>query len=640
MTGSPRAGGVFALAALLCGMTGAGGLAAQEAAKTGAPAIETATGATSVAGATPSANPAAAATAEAPAQTAPVDPLLAAIRDRLDGTVRTGSSEREDWTALGAYYRDHAKAPLWVSTDGLTARGLTVAGEIAKADAWGLSATAFDLPDLRSAGAAAASLRASEEIKLGLAILKYARHARGGRLDPAQLSRYFDQKPSLKLAEAVLRDIAAASEPDAYLRALHPRHPQFESLRQALLKARNPKPATAARPDGPDLGVKIADGAVLKAGQEHASVDQLRQRLGIAADDAANANVYDAKLVDAVKAFQREQDLNPSGRLDKATRAALNKERKPAATGSDVQRLIANMERWRWLPENLGDFHVWDNIPEYQTRVMKAGQVIHQARIIVGKPETQTPLFSADMRYVVFHPGWGVPDSIKVKELLPYLRPSQSFFGFDGSDTAVLRRHNLVVSINGQPVDPSKVNWQQVDIRRYQFVQPPGAANVLGVVKFRFPNKHDVYMHDTSQRELFQRGQRTFSHGCVRVDNPRRLAEILLDHDRGMSAAEVGRLITSGPQDNQLELKVRIPVHITYFTAFAEADGSIKSHPDIYGHDARVTAALTGRAMPLEPAPETAPEARREPREPRETKSYTQSSRFDASQIFSGLSGN
>ena len=185
-----------------------------------------------------------------------------------------------------------------------------------------------------------------------------------------------------------------------------------------------------------------------------------------------------------------------------------------------MQRLIANMERWRWMPEHLGEMHIWDNIPEFMTRVFKKGQVIHTAKIIVGKPETPTAVFSANMKFLVFHPEWGVPDSIKVKELAPYLSGGGGFLFFGGGDTSVLTRQRLRVVYNGRPVDPSSVNWGSVDIRRFTFLQSAGPHNVLGVVKFMFPNKHDIYMHDTPQRELFERPVRTFSHGCIRVHNP------------------------------------------------------------------------------------------------------------------------
>src|SRR5262249_3076335 len=257
----------------------------------------------------------------------------------------------------------------------------------------------------------------------------------------------------------------------------------------------------------------------------------------------------------------------------------------------------------------LGEFHVWDNIPEFQMRVFKRGQMIHQGKIIVGKPETQTAIFSANMKYVIFGPEWGVPDSIKIKEILPYLRPTVETgggffggFGFGGTDTRVLEKHNLRVTYNGRPVDASTVDWSTVDIRKFNFIQPAGRGNVLGAVKFRFPNKHDIYMHDTPQRELFEKALRTYSHGCIRVHNPGRLAEVLLEEDKGWSAGRVRDLMAQGAEGISFEatLTKQIPVHITYFTAVVE-DGQVRSFGDIYGHDRRVTAALGGRPMPLEP---------------------------------------
>jgi murein L,D-transpeptidase YcbB/YkuD len=286
---------------------------------------------------------------------------------------------------------------------------------------------------------------------------------------------------------------------------------------------------------------------------------------------------------------------------------------------------------------------VWDNIPEYQMRVLKRGQVVHQSKIIVGKPETQTAVFSANMKYVIFGPEWGVPDSIKIKEILPYLRPSfetGGFFGvWGGTDTRILEKHNLRVTYNGRPVDASQVDWSSVDIRKFNFIQPAGRSNVLGAVKFRFPNKHDIYMHDTPQRELFDKGVRMFSHGCVRVHNPGRLAEVLLEEDKGWPAGRVRELMDNGAVgiSHDVTLTKQIPVHITYFTAVVGEDGEVRSFGDVYGHDRRVAAALTGRPMPLESAPLSAvtADAKQDPREARRKRPYA-----PTNDIFSGLFGN
>jgi murein L,D-transpeptidase YcbB/YkuD len=364
----------------------------------------------------------------------------------------------------------------------------------------------------------------------------------------------------------------------------------------------------------------------------HPQVALLRRRLGVAGPET----LYDAPLAEAVMAFQREHRMAPDGILGARLRAALNRGRESPVAGpwgSEEQRLVLNMERWRWMPEDLGALHVWDNVPEFLARVVKDGEVIHTARIVAGKPDTQTVMFSAPMRYIVFHPEWGVPDSIKIKEILPYLRPSSGdFFGiFGGADTRVLQRHNLRVSYNGHPVDASQVNWNAVDVRRYSFTQPAGAGNVLGVVKFRFPNRHDIYMHDTPQKELFDKTTRAFSHGCIRVQNPGRLAEVLLAEDKGWPGDQVRALLAEG-YNNEVTLEHPIAVHVTYFTAVAEADGSIAYFGDIYGLDKRLAAALHGEPLPPEAASgeETLSEARR-------ARKGSAQSPLD---LFSGLFGN
>jgi L,D-transpeptidase YcbB len=587
-------------------------------------------------------------TAPAPAESAApriaeVDPLIAEVRQRL-ASGKLGDSTAAERVAVKAFYADRA-SPVWVTAEGFTERARHAMAEIAKADEWGLQASAFTLPTLPSAERSPAGL-ADAEIKLSLAVLEYARHARGGRLEPSQVSRNFDQKVALRDPKVVLETVAGLETPGSYLRALHPQHPQFELLRQALLKAR----AGGSRPEtGTDVTVMIPDGPALKVGMEHADVSLVRERLKLSAAPGAE-DVYDEQVQAAVAEFQRKNGMRPDGVLGSRTRSALNgSEKAPPTFGSDEQRLIVNMERWRWMPEDMGEFHVWDNIPEYTGRVVKSGQTIHQFRIIVGRVETQTTIFSANMRYVIFGPEWGVPDSIKVKELLPYLRPAVDtggggFFGFSGggiTDTRVLERHNLRVSLNGRPVDPSQIDWSTVDIRKYAFIQPTGGGNVLGAVKFRFPNKHDIYMHDTPQRELFDKTVRTFSHGCVRVQNPGRFAEVLLEEDKGWAASRVKEMMAKGG-NVEVTLTKQIPVHIAYFTTVASDDGQVRSLPDVYGHDRRVASALAGRPMPLEPAQSLDPVAQSLEQPKQEAKQTRRGKRYDPGQedFFSALFGN
>ena len=273
-------------------------------------------------------------------------------------------------------------------------------------------------------------------------------------------------------------------------------------------------------------------------------------------------------------------------------------------SGPEGQRLLANMEQWRWMPDDLGSFHVTVNVPEMQLRVMRDGKSIHTERVIIGKLDTQTPIFSDEMEQVIFHPFWGVPDSIKQNEVLPSLR----------GNGAVLVKHNLRIQSGGRDIDPKAVDWSKTDIRKLHVYQPPGADNVLGVVKFRFPNKHDVYMHDTPSKSLFKTAVRTYSHGCMRVQNPVRLAELVLAEDRRMSPDKVQALTRKdAPENNQLNLSRRVPVHITYFTATVDDAGKVTTFKDIYGHEERIRLALDGRMNLIKPVPEPKGPERAEP---------------------------
>lgn len=539
--------------------------------------------------------------AEAAAPVAPaVSPVIDAVRTRLADA--TSSRAAGDYVGVLKSFYDARTEPLWVKDGAWSPAANAVIGETKKADAYGLDAAQFEIPDLTSG--AAADAQADAEIKLSAAVLKYAHHARGGRIDPLALSNIFDMKPPLKDAAVVMTEIAASGEPDAYLRGLHPKHPQFQKLKDALAAARGPQ---AEEPVDEALKVKLPEGKTLKAGQEHDDIALLRKRLKVEIMSGATERTFDPILETAVKAFQEENGLKVNGQLNARTRAALNREGEPktADPKRDIDRIIANMERWRWLPEDLGDFYVYNNIPEYQSRIIKNGQEVLKERMIVGQPSWPTPIMMADMLYVIFQPEWGMPDGIKMKELLPRLKrasaQNNNFFDqlFGGTSSSggarVLAAYKLKPSLNGRPIDANSVDWNRVDIRRFSFVQPAGAENPLGAVKFRFPNRHDVYMHDTPQKALFNQSFRALSHGCLRIQNHRRVAEVLLEHDKGWSAEKVGGLYSGGTRDITLDKPV--PVYLTYFTVSVDENGKLQKFGDIYGHDDRITSALQGRPV-------------------------------------------
>jgi murein L,D-transpeptidase YcbB/YkuD len=285
------------------------------------------------------------------------------------------------------------------------------------------------------------------------------------------------------------------------------------------------------------------------------------------------------------------------------------------------------------MPDKLGPIYVWDSVPDQMTSVVQDGKVVLSEKIVVGKVTSPTPVFSADMQFIIFHPSWGVPPGMKANELWPQLRQTGGWL-FGTSASSVLRSHGLQVSHAGRPVDPDSVNWSSVDIRSFDFTQPPGPTNVLGIVKFRFPNKYDVYMHDTPERHLFGGATRAFSHGCMRVQNPVRLAEVLLAADKGWSPEKVAEYVRRG---GEIRLDRPIPVHVTYFTAAVDDAGKVTHRPDIYGLDRRVASALEGRTVNLAVAsaePEPAPKRKVA------SKSRKKSPPSDSFNPFAALFGN
>jgi murein L,D-transpeptidase YcbB/YkuD len=423
-------------------------------------------------------------------------------------------------------------------------------------------------------------------------VLGYARDARGGRIVPARLSPNLDPDLALPNPTEVIESIAIRSDPAGYLRSFQPDQPQFEALRQKLIELRGGKIETE-KP-----AILIPDGPLLKLGVEHEQVALLRKRLDMASENPDGTPVEEAKfdeqVRDAVRHFQLAQGTSPDGMVGNGTRHLLNGGPKPHETGSParIRSVLINMERWRWLPYDLGAFYVMVNIPEFMLRVVEDDKPVFTTRVVVGKTDKQTPIFSRDMQEVVFGPYWNVPTSIKIEEIRPYLRQEAAwFFGGGGWNTAVFQRHNLRVKIGGREVDPAAVDWNRFDIRNTEIFQPPGPGNVLGKVKFVFPNKHDVYMHDTPQKFLFANAVRAESHGCMRVQNPDQLAAVLLQRDQGWSQARTMSAIDTG-YDQHVPLRRKIPVYVTYFTLKVNADGSLSTYGDLYGHDARIAAAL------------------------------------------------
>lgn len=483
--------------------------------------------------------------------------------------------------------------PFWQLPEGGHRPAVTaLVAELRRAGEWGLPVASLGVPALPLPGAPVVD-QIEGEIDLCLALARYVELARGHRVDPVRLSLWLDQKLRPIDIGRELTNLAAAADPAAALRGLHPHHPEFERLRQAYLAAAGIERSTTAEATPPPAPPPIPAGPALRPGASHPHVALIRQRLGLRAG-AGNADYYDKQLAAAVRKLNRSLGRQSSSTIDDGVRRAAaamvpgRADPKRSLSGTSLARkLLVNMDRWRWLPDDLGDFHVWNNLPEYQTRIFRNGEIIFEERIIIGKRETQTPVFNDTMRFVVFNPEWGVPPSLKVKDLLPHLQ---------AGDDGVLARRNMRIVAGGKEVDPSYYDWGKTDIRKIAIVQHAGPGNPLGTMKFMFPNKHAVYMHDTPNKGLFNASARTLSNGCIRVRNPLKFASLVMSTGKGWGAAQINASLAE-EDSKRVDLDRTVPVYNVYFTVRIDASGKITQLDDIYGHDKRMLAALDGKPI-------------------------------------------
>jgi murein L,D-transpeptidase YcbB/YkuD len=501
------------------------------------------------------------------------DPAAQALKVLLAAQPKTGSFlEKRDRAALAEFYAERDYQPVWIVNGVYTPQARAVMQRIAAAEEDGLDPAAYRLPPaaIGATTPAGAEISASVDLVLSQAALLYARQAYAGRVDPASISKLITIKPLLPDPIEVLATVSSASDGAAAIASFNPQHEGYLRLKKALAEAR-------ATETGPSLA-RVPEGKSMKLGLTDPRVPLLRARLEVPAPSEA-PEVYDEALAQAVKSFQSSKGLKADGIAGNATVAYVN------GTGkSHTAEIIANMERWRWLPRDLGSFYVMANVPEYLVRVVENGAVIHTTRSVVGKVTNQTPIFSDQMESIVVNPSWNVPASITTKEMLPAARRDPGYMTRKG--------YQVLANVGGKyrPIDPQMVDWSNVNPRQIMIRQPPGDDNALGSVKFLFPNEHSVYLHDTPSKSFFKRDARALSHGCVRVQDPLEFADVLLAHQDGWTKQRLRKMV--GGKEKWINLPNRIPIHLTYFTAFVDDSGSLETRPDVYGFNARVEQAL------------------------------------------------
>ena len=382
---------------------------------------------------------------------------------------------------------------------------------------------------------------AEADIAISAAVVAYAEEASGARLAPRRLSALLDLEPAVVDPGKALAAVAAADDPGEALRSVNPAQPGYARLRDELAKLRAEALSAASVPPGPTLRLGMSDPRVAL----------IRSRLGIDAEPLSSPELYDTRVAAAVATFQRSAGLPVSGAFTPATHAALD-----GGAKAGEAAIIANMEMWRWQPHEPEPTRIEINIPDFMLSYYRDGELGVHERTIVGKPETPTAIFSNAVRYLLVNPAWRVPDSIINKEFLPKL----------AEDPDYLTKHGFEVTMVGD---------------RMVVKQPPGAANALGRILFMFPNDHAIYLHDTPARGLFAGAFRAFSHGCIRLEAPFKLAELLFNGDARYSAQRLEAMI--GGQERTIPLPQPVPIHIVYFTRFADEDGELQRREDLYG---------------------------------------------------------
>ncbi len=506
----------------------------------------------------------------APAQSALARTIKSGLSAAYSGT-RQDSLAYAEAQKLYFLYGERYFEPIWLSTD---ASGKVVFSPAAdkiialfrNAEAEGLRPSDYLTPDIDLARVSGDSTAlAALETAFSQATMRYANHIHNGRIKPQSISTNFDIAPKPINEAALLERLAASDDPAAILQELQPKHPEFLALKAALA---NFGAAAAARP------TPIAEGPVLRPGGSDTRLPAIRSRLELSSDPSS---YYDETTVNAVKAFQQGQGLEVDGIIGPATVAALN-----GGAATRREDILANMERWRWMPSDLGDFNVFVNIPEFRLWIDRKGQTEFTTRVVVGTTKNQTPIFSDNIRHLVVNPYWNVPSSIIKGEIAPAVLANPGY-----TDAK-----NMDLLYNGTPVSPWQVDWRQVSTTNFPFRvrQRPGPGNSLGQIKFLFPNKHDVYLHDTPSKGLFSRSYRAFSHGCIRVEDPFAFADALMANEPNISRASLEAMF--GPNEKWVNPQTRIPVHLAYFTVRADADGSLRNYGDVYGHNEKLIAAM------------------------------------------------
>ncbi len=476
--------------------------------------------------------------------------------------------------AVSEFYNADQKYYWIEETGAFNDRARAVINTLSNAYEYGLNADDYKVDtavfDESLDGKSLSREKINREISLTTAILRYAMDAKFGTINPNLLSGYHDFPVHYAKSSDLLSEVMASSIILHKLQSFHPANAKFKALKRELAVVQNIKenlieidPKTFVRPGESHFEIPSIVAAIQKRGSK-----ELLENHEDTISESFGEIVYSKRLVKLVKDYQKEVGLGPDGIIGRNTITKLAG--LPSAT--KVMKLKLAMERLRWHPHQFGERHVFINQPEYRARYIENGKESLSMRVVVGKKSNQTNFFYDEIEHVTFNPYWGVPASIIVNEFAPKSVSNPAYLDKLGYE---------IKTWGGKQLKSSDINWSEIGTKpKFSVRQKPGPANALGKLKIMFPNKHAIYMHDTPARGLFNRENRAFSHGCVRLHDPEAMAAAVM----GLTKSQINAFIKPGKNKTK-KVSVRVPVYVSYFTAWPQEDGEVKYFHDMYERD-------------------------------------------------------
>jgi murein L,D-transpeptidase YcbB/YkuD len=502
--------------------------------------------------------------------------IVTEIQQQLETQNSATFSPDLDWERLREFYVSNKYNPVWIDINGSLPKASVLRETLQNAAAEGLDPQTYGVETLDNIWPSRLPEKLAQlDLLLTNALLAYSVDVSYGRFDPQDIDPFWHiARPNMD-AMALLRSIIANEDMSAALQALPPSQAGYKRLRDALASYRQ-----IARNGG---WSPLQAGPLLEFGTYHPEVAFLRYRLRMEGDlelrPVRDEELFDRAVKHAVERFQVRYGLNMDGIVGSDTRAVMN-----IPVTERIEKLKLNMERWRWLPRQLGQRYIMVNTAGFELAAFNNQQPQFTMWVIIGTPERQTPTLKGTLHTVVFNPYWTVPQTIAAEELIPKQQRDPDYFSQRG----------IRVYRNSEELDPREVNWSKVNKDHLPYVlrQDPGPRNPLGRIKFLFSNQHQIYLHDTPQQGLFNQTKRAFSHGCVRVEDPLRLANFVLGDDNAWDENEdnkwdVDKIKAMMEAEESVEVPVaeRIPIYLVYWTAWVAEDGGVFFRPDIYERD-------------------------------------------------------